>query len=339
MKLIEFEKTRIRLVLFVISLFLLVPRYLAYSAAAPPATKIVITFANFGERAASLYVARDQGFFRKYDLDVQLIYVRSGPVALSALSGGYSHFDTSSASGATLGAIASGADVRFVAGLINKLTGAFVAAPEIKSPVELKGKRIGVTSIGGGNWMRTMLALDHWGLDPGRDGVTIRVIGDDTVRLQALGAGIIDGTLVDYAFTSSLNPRVYRVLADLAGLGIPYQGIGVLVRRSFANQSPDAVERVLKALVEAITFIQEPANKSSVMRILAMGSRLSQVEDAAEAYERLKTLHERRIYPNLDGMRNTIRLLGAVNEKIRQLKVEDVIDDRIVKKLEKEGRF
>ena len=50
-------------------------------------------------------------------------------------------------------------------------------------------------------------------------------------------------------------------------------------------------------------------------------------------------LYERRIYPRVDGVRNVIRLLGATNEKIRRLKAEDLVDDRFVKKLEKEGRF
>jgi hypothetical protein len=53
----------------------------------------------------------------------------------------------------------------------------------------------------------------------------------------------------------------------------------------------------------------------------------------------MKTLFERRIYPNIQGIRNTIRLLGVTNEKIRALKAEDVIDDRIVRRLEQKGLF
>ena len=47
----------------------------------------------------------------------------------------------------------------------------------------------------------------------------------------------------------------------------------------------------------------------------------------------------RRIYANVDGLRNVIRILGRSNEQIRRLKVEDIIDERIAKKLEKEGLF
>ena len=53
----------------------------------------------------------------------------------------------------------------------------------------------------------------------------------------------------------------------------------------------------------------------------------------------MKTYYNKRIIPSADGIRNTMRLFENTNEKIRRLKIEDVIDDRIVRKLEKEGLF
>jgi hypothetical protein len=75
------------------------------------------------------------------------------------------------------------------------------------------------------------------------------------------------------------------------------------------------------------------------MTSLHKGLRLARFQDAEEGYELMRTLYERRIYPNADGIRNAIRLLGTSNEKIRQLKAEDMVDDRLVRKLEKEGAF
>src|SRR3954471_24312080 len=91
-------------------------------AAALAASKVVVTFASFSEREGILFVAQDANLFRKYDLDAEVVYVPTGSVALSALSRGSSQFNTGSASGATLGAIAGGSDVAFIAGLVNKLT-------------------------------------------------------------------------------------------------------------------------------------------------------------------------------------------------------------------------
>jgi len=50
-------------------------------------------------------------------------------------------------------------------------------------------------------------------------------------------------------------------------------------------------------------------------------------------------LYDKKLYPSVEGIRNVIRLLGTTNEKIRRLKAEDLVDDSIVKKLEKDGRF
>ncbi|MBI2538971.1 MAG: ABC transporter substrate-binding protein [Deltaproteobacteria bacterium] len=160
------------------------------------------------------------------------------------------------------------------------------------------------------------------------------------MRAQAIATGVIDGAHVaTYAFSTALRKQGYRILADLTDLGIPYQGTTVFARRSFVDQSPETVEKVLTALVEAIAFIQEPANKTAAMKSLAKGLYLPRAEDAAEGYEIMKTLFERRIYPNVRGIGNTIRLLGITNEKIRGLKAENVVDDRIVRKLEQKGLF
>jgi NitT/TauT family transport system substrate-binding protein len=307
--------------------------------AAAPLIRVLMTTGAFSEREGVVFVAQDQGFFRKYGLDVRFVHVRSGPVGMAALSAGESQFHVGSVTGATLGAIAEGSDAVFVAGLINKLTGSFMVNSKIRTPIDLKGKALGVSSMSGGSWIFTMLALDHWGLEPKRDGITIRVVGDDSVRAQAIAAEIIDGAQLGYTFSAVLKSKGYRTLADLAQLPIPYQGTGVLVRRSFIAASPDTVEGVLKGLVEAIAFIQEPANKATVMKSLARGLRFPNVEDAAEGYQSMTSLYERRIYPNVEGLRNVIRLLGPGNEKIRRIKAADMVDDRFVRKLEKERRF
>ncbi len=308
------------------------------SAASAPA-KVVFTFGGLSERSGVLFVARDAGIFQKHGLDAQVVNVRSGPVGMSALASGETQFHAGSATGASIGAMAGGLDLVFIAGLINKLDGAFVVNPSIKTPADLKGKTIGVQSIGGGIWMFTMLAFEHWGLNPERDGIKFRILSDQSVIAQSVATGIVDGAYLGYTFGAQLEKQGFRILADLLKLGIPYQGLGIMARRSFVDRSPDTAERVLKAMVETVAFINRPDNKSVVMRSLAKGLRLRKVEDAAAGYEVMKVLYDRRIYPNSDGLLNVLRLLGRSNENIRRLKVEDVVDDRIVRKLEKEGLF
>ncbi len=308
------------------------------AASAPPA-KIVITPASFSEREGLLIVTQNQGYFRRRNLDVQLVLMPSAPIAFSALTAGESHFYYGTTSGTSLGAVLNGLDGVFVAGFINKLVGAFAVSKDIKTFNDLKGKQIGVASLGGGNWMFTMLAFDHWGLDPKRDNITFRIIGNTGVRAQSIASGIIGGSVLGYTFATNLRRDGYPILADLADLNIPFQDTGLYTRKSFVAQHPEVVENVLRALLDGITFIQNPDNKNAALKSLVQWLRLSKTEDAVEGYEFMRKMYTKRIYPTVDGIRNSLRVLATTNEKFRALKAEDLVDDRIVRKLEKEGAF
>jgi hypothetical protein len=186
--------------------------------------------------------------------------VRSGPVAISALAANEAQFYIVSATGSSLGAVAAGLDLAYVAGLINKLDGYFVTSARIRSPEDLKGKAIGVQSIGGGIWMFTQMALDHWGLSTERDKIQMRVLGDQSVLAQAMSTGL---------------------LASL--------------RKSL---------------------------------------RLSPSEGGEELYERMRILYDRRIVPSREGIQNALRVLSKADPKFAKLKADDLIDDRIARKLE-----
>jgi hypothetical protein len=72
---------------------------------------------------------------------------------------------------------------------------------------------------------------------------------------------------------------------------------------------------------------------------LAKGLRLKRLDDAEEGYQSIVGIYEKKIYPSVDGVRNVIRLLGAHNEKVRRLKAGELVDDSVVRRLEKESRF
>jgi NitT/TauT family transport system substrate-binding protein len=310
----------------------------AVGAAGAP-NKVIFTFGGLNERSGVLFVARDAGIFKKHGLDATVVNVRNAQVGMSALASGETQFHVGSATGTSIGAMAGGLDLAFIAGLINKLDGTFVVSPDVRTPNDLKGKRIGVQSMGGGVWMFSMLAFEHWGLNPERDNIQFRISGDQSVMAQALTQKVIDGAYLGYTFGARLEKQGYRVLADLATLGIPYQGLGVMAKRSLIDRSPEIPERALRVMVESIAYINNPANKATVMRTLAKDLRLSQVEDAEPGYQMMQKLFDRRIYPNKAGLQNVIQLLGKTSEPIRKVKVEDIVDERVVKKLEKEGLF
>ncbi|MGZ9130275.1 MAG: ABC transporter substrate-binding protein [Candidatus Binatia bacterium] len=318
----------------IIIAFLLVFTLVSDALAATPTKRVRILFADFSERMGLFFVAKDQHFFEEHGLEADLVQVNSGPVAVAAMAANEAEFYTVSATGSALGAMVSGLDLVWVAGMINKLDGYFYVAPKIQKPDDLKGKIIGVQSIGGGIWMFTMMTFDHWGISPERDKIQMRVIGDQSVLVQALGAGIIEGAVLGYAYSSVVQRNGGRLLADLGTLKIPYQGTGLVARRSFIASSPDTVEKTLRAFIKANVFLQDKNNQPAVIRSLRKWLRLPASENTDDLYERMKSLYDRRISPTREGVQNALRVLSKADTKFAKLKVEDLIDDRIVRKLE-----
>jgi ABC-type nitrate/sulfonate/bicarbonate transport system substrate-binding protein len=305
--------------------------------AAAALQKIVFVFSGFNERTSFIFVAKDRHFFEEQGLEAQIVQVRSGPVAVSAMAANEAQFYTTSATGSTLGSMAGGLDLVFIAGIINRLDGDFVASPKISKPEDLKGKYLGVQSIGGGIWTFSMLALDHWGLAPERDKIQFRILGDQSVIAQGLVAGTVDAAYLGYTFSKTVQRNGFRVLQDFANIDIPYQGIGIVARKSFLDQSPDIAERTLKALSRTIAYYQDPANKQTIVAIMSKWLRLQRTEEAVAGYEAVRGLYNRRLFPTVDGVRNTLRILDRVDAKFGRMKAETLVDERIVRKLERDG--
>ena len=130
------------------------------AASAPQ--KAIFFFFLLNERSGVLFVGRDAGIFRKHGIDPTVVNVRNAQVGMSALASGETQFHVGSATGTSIGAMAGGLDLAFIAGLINKLDGTFVVNQSIRTPADLKGKRIGVQSIGG-VWMFSMTRVSTGG--------------------------------------------------------------------------------------------------------------------------------------------------------------------------------
>jgi hypothetical protein len=63
---------------------------------------------------------------------------------------------------------------------------------------------------------------------------------------------------------------------------------------------------------------------------------LPRIEDAEAGYETIRSGYDRRLSPTKEGLRNALRILVKVDAKFARLKVDDLVDDRIARKLEKE---
>jgi ABC-type nitrate/sulfonate/bicarbonate transport system substrate-binding protein len=306
------------------------------SHAATPVRKAVIGHAALNARVAPLWVAEDHGLFIKHGVTANAIFIRQAPILVAALTAGDVH--AAYTGGTTvLTAVTGGADLKTIATLTNKLGYDVVAAPSIKTAKDLRGKKVGVQTLAGTVWMGAMLGLEFLGLEPERDKITFLVIGDQTVATQALEAGQIDMTVLDGVFSRRLRQKGFNVLAELSKANIPFSSQGLVARGSTLRDQRDLIESVLKGLLEGIAFCLSPRNKPAVIATIMKRLKLNDAASAEEGYLDVINGVERKPFPGVDGMRNIQRLMKIRNPAIEKFKIEEMIDDRILKQLDASG--
>jgi ABC-type nitrate/sulfonate/bicarbonate transport system substrate-binding protein len=141
---------------------------------------------------------------------------------------------------------------------------------------------------------------------------------------------------VDGFYSKLLKQKGMTVLADYTELKQPLVSQSMVVQRSFLQQHPEVAENYLKAEIEGMAFGVAPKNKPAVIRILMRRMR-TDAAGAEDGYLDLVRGVDRKPFASLEGMRNLQRLLKPRNPKIGELKVEDVVDNRIMRKLDESG--
>lgn len=187
------------------------------SSHAAGAPKLIIGYAAMSARVVPLWTAEEQGILSKYGIDSEQVFIRGAPTLVAGLASGDIHAGSTGGS-ATLAAIAAGHELKILATFSSRNTYDLVARPNIKRAEELRGKRFGVTSIGGTVWMGALLWLEHFGLDAQRDQIQFQVIGDQTIQMQAMETGIIDAAALDGVFSRRLKQKGFNIIGEYSDL-------------------------------------------------------------------------------------------------------------------------
>jgi ABC-type nitrate/sulfonate/bicarbonate transport system substrate-binding protein len=184
--------------------------------------------------------------------------------------------------------------------------------------------------------MGVLLWLEHFGLDPQRDNILLQVLGDQNIQAQAVEAGIADAAALDGIWSKKLKQKGFTILGEYSDLNQRIIGQAMVAPHVFLNQRGDIVESYLKAEIEALAFALAPKNKSAVIKTLMKRLR-TDAAGAEEGYQDLLKGVDRKPFPSLDGLRNVQRMLKMRTPKIGEIKAEDVIDARIMRKLDESG--
>jgi NitT/TauT family transport system substrate-binding protein len=306
------------------------------SAAAQVPAKITVGYATIGSSTLALWLAQDEKLFAKHGIDADLVFMPGSPTLIAAINSGALAVGFTGGT-AILAAASSGADFKVLAASHVRSNHDLVVKPEIKRAEDLRGKRIGVTSIGGTGWMAAMLVFEQLGLNPDKDKLILSAFGEMRIISRALETGTIDAALVTGNFTSQFKRAGYNILGELER--VPMMGNAVVVKQNFLQSQRDFLRNFLRATSEAQVFVLSPIKKPSVLRVLTKRLSITDPAVAEDALQDLMKRLDKKPIPSIQALRNIQRFLQTQNPKVGQVKLEELIDDSMVRELDKSGYF
>ncbi len=255
---------------------------LYHLAAAQESKKVRIAIPAMTTSGISHFVAREMGYWREEGLDVELVVMRAATSVTAVVS---RNVEFTTLGGGGLLAILRGLPLRLIFATFNRPHYAIYARPDIRSIQELKGKKVGVSSIGSGPDSLLQDLLNKR-LSDGIKEVTIIAVGTGEERILALKRGFVDAAI--------LSP-MEKLMAEEAGSRELYSFVkegnyadlpnSLIVREELIKSDPILVEKVARGNLKGLLYFRD--NRIGTSKIL---SRVLHVNDqyAARLYDEIR---------------------------------------------------
>jgi len=278
------------------------------------------------------WLAKDAKIFEKNGLDVEPVLLRgSGQTSQAMVSG--SLFASSVAQPAVMLADLNGADLANVAHGIAAQGSRLMVKPEIRKLEDLKGKKIGISSLGSAGDLLFGYVLRKYGIDTNRE-VFWLAVGNTAERLQALYSGAVDAADLTFPADAQAERKGFRVLLD-AKKEIVYPTASVVTRRKTIREDRDTVMRFVRSYVEGIAFLKQ--NKDFSQKVLAKYLRTNDPEYLEGAYTIFKQDFIAAPYPITKGLEAIYDIVAFRRPEIRSHQPEEFVDTSFVAELDKSG--
>jgi NitT/TauT family transport system substrate-binding protein len=285
---------------------------------------------------AAVWVAETRGLFRKHGIDAEVIVTGQGGTAgISALIANDVQM-VNSAGDVLVAASLRGGDTVMVASVINKGLQRLVTKPDIKTPADLKGKRIGVTRIGAVSHSVLLMMLQRWKMNP--NDVQVMQLGSSPNMLASLDKSGIEGAVLTIPSMFVAEDRGYRVLLDMADTDIYYLHTMVATTRHYIKTNRDKVLRFLKGYVEGIAFVKQ--NRKESLEIVQKKLRIGpeQERNLERSLDLMSTKYYEQVpYPSLRGVETVMGFIEKDNPKAKGADPKSFVDDSLLKEIEQSG--
>lgn len=296
--------------------------------------KIRAAYTSISIQMTPLYLMKELDLPRRQGLDVEMLYVPVSSRAIQAALAGEIQFLTSGGV-ANINANVAGADFVGLTATLNTFIFKVLSQPDLKEVSALKGKKVGISRLGGASDFSARYALERWGLAPDRDVAIIQVGGEPEVLL-ALQGKAIDAAVISEPFATLAARSGFNLLYDLSRFEVPYTLHGIGTRKSFIRDHRDVVIRFMKAYLEGIYLFK--TNRELALNTLKKYTRLGDISVMQSAYDEYTQRLIRNVpYPDPAGIQTILDQLAKSRPQTKGLNPNDFIDPTILKEIEQSG--
>jgi NitT/TauT family transport system substrate-binding protein len=282
------------------------------------------------------WMAQEAGLFKKYNLDFHLVFISSSGIVTAALLGGDAEMTVTGGIGNVAAYTRGSTDVVFIGGIKNTMTQTLVAGGNIKKPEDLKGKKIGVSRIGGNSHYFTIQALRRFGMDANRDVQFIQT-GGDPETFAAFVSGSIDVANLTPPTDAQAIARGYHYVIYGPDLKIPYAATAFVTKRSVMAKRPQVISNFMRAMAETAKVMH--TDREFVYKVLAKYLRVTDRKVLDSAYNAEIKVLEPRLVIKTESLQAILDELGQTDPRAKKVKPEELIDNRYLDEMEKSGFF
>jgi NitT/TauT family transport system substrate-binding protein len=317
---------------------ILVPALLLFfwPLSAPAADKFVTIHSSRVMSQSMPWMAQEAGLFKKYNIDHELVFIASSGIVTAALLGGDADMTVTGGIGNVIAYVRGSTDVAFIGGVKNTMTQTLVAGGNIKKPEDLKGKRIGVSRIGGNSHYFTIQALRRYNMEPNRDFSFLQT-GGDPETLAALLSGGIEVANLTPPTDSQAIARGYHYVVYGPDLKIPYAATAFVTKRSLLTKRGQVVGQYMRAMAETARIMH--TDKEFVYKVLGKYLRITDRKVLDSAYNaEIKVLEPRLVIKN-EALQAILDEVAQTDPRAKKVKPQELIDNRYLDEMEKSGFF
>ncbi|MGZ9130510.1 MAG: ABC transporter substrate-binding protein [Candidatus Binatia bacterium] len=251
-------------------------------AAPVGAEALRIAYTSIAVVYGPLWLTKEAGIFKKYNIEPEFIYIAGGPPSLQALIAGDVAISFT-AGGATVAANLQGSDVVLLGATIDALPFELWSVPSIKTPEQLKGSKLGVSRIGATTDFVARYLLKKWHLQPDKDVAIFQTGSGPQIFAAIKGGSVQSGVLSTGPETISAEASGFVRLADVSTSGLVYPFGPFAARQAFLKSQPDLVSRFMKAYVEGIHRFK--SDKTAALAVLEKYTKQKTTPAAEKIYE------------------------------------------------------